>query len=102
MEENTRLSEGNTEKICRLLHRSIDIADLLKLDAVALVVGQAIYAEAQGIGVPAMDYPRLGAFHITAMTFLTCIGTQFRDAGLEVIQVLLNLRCLLMARSMAS
>ena len=74
-----------------LLHRSIDIADSLKLDSVVVVVDQTIYAKAQSVRWQTPIFQkrivlRLGAFH-TAMTILACIGTRFRDAGLEDILI---------------
>eukprot|EP00057_Strongylocentrotus_purpuratus_P028770 XP_011683244.1 PREDICTED: uncharacterized protein LOC105447183 [Strongylocentrotus purpuratus] len=84
-------SPTETNAVNTILHRSIEIADSLKLGSVVVVVDQAIYAKAQSVRWQTPLFRdrivlRLGAFH-TAMTFLACIGTRFRDAGLEDILI---------------
>lgn len=74
-----------------ILHRSIDIASSLQLDAIVVVVHQAIYTKAQAMRwqTPLLTDSiviRLGAFHIT-MALLVCIGKRFQDAGLEYILI---------------
>uniref|UniRef100_UPI00358DF722 uncharacterized protein n=1 Tax=Myxine glutinosa TaxID=7769 RepID=UPI00358DF722 len=82
-------TEMNT--VLTILQRSVQIADKLQLEAVVIVVDQAIYCKAQLIRWKNAQFMkrlviRLGAFH-TAMSFLGCIGKRFRDGGLQDILV---------------
>uniref|UniRef100_UPI00358DEB40 melanopsin-like n=1 Tax=Myxine glutinosa TaxID=7769 RepID=UPI00358DEB40 len=82
----TELNTVNT-----VLHRSVDAANSLHLDAIVVVVDQALYAKAQFIIWQTPVFTEkivswLGAFQ-TAMTFLACIGKRFGDGGLEDILI---------------
>lgn len=82
----TDMSTVNT-----ILLRSVDIADSLELDSIAVVFDQAIYAKAQQIRWQNACFSkrlviRLGEFH-TIMSYLAVIGKRFMDSGLQDILI---------------
>ena len=77
--------------VLTILQKSIQIADKLELEAIVIVMDQAIYSKAQLIRWKNAQFMkklviRLGAFH-TAMSFLGCIGKHFGDAGLQDVLI---------------
>lgn len=71
------------------IYCSADLADALELQAVVVVVDQAIYAKMQVIQWQTPNFTKcmvvcLGAFH-TLMMAMACIGKRFGDAGLNDI-----------------
>lgn len=84
-------SPTDMSTVLTILQKSIQIADKLELEAIVIVMDQAIYSKAQLIRWKNAQFMkklviRLGAFH-TAMSFLGCIGKRFGDAALQDVLI---------------
>lgn len=84
-------SPTSYDTVNTILHKSVEICGKLGLEEIVVVFDQAIYAKAQQIRWHNPEcskriFIRLGDFH-TAISYLSCIGKMYRDAGLEEIMI---------------